>query len=220
MNQRTSSLPVLVVVAVLALLLGSLGTAVAAPALTKGQVKKIATKVVDKKASSLSVARAALADTATLATTATTATTLSGSTAAQLKTTGYKYVLPVQAQAGDRAYTFPGLPAGTYYLSYSLSGATSAAAGILACDFDTTPSDPNEAQSFGTTQGASFSRASSSAIVAVAPTAVLGCSVNTGTFAISTASRSSVSFIPIDTLVNGSAAGARGTSKAGLEVAE
>ena len=50
MKKRTTSLPVLVVVAVVALVIGSFGTATAA-GLTKGQVKKIATKVVKKQGS-------------------------------------------------------------------------------------------------------------------------------------------------------------------------
>jgi hypothetical protein len=62
------SLPVLVV-AVLALALGSalgsVGTAVAGPALTKGKVRSIAAKVVKKTAPSLSVAHATTADNAT-----------------------------------------------------------------------------------------------------------------------------------------------------------
>ncbi len=61
MKQRASSLPVLVVVAVVALVLGSIGTAVAGPALTQGKVKKIAAKVVFQKAPTLSVASAASA---------------------------------------------------------------------------------------------------------------------------------------------------------------
>ena len=64
MKKRTSSLPLLVIVAVVALVLGSFGTAEAA-GLTKKTVKKIATKVVNKKASSLSVASAANAGNAT-----------------------------------------------------------------------------------------------------------------------------------------------------------
>ena len=63
MKKRTASLPLLVVVAVVALVLGSFGTATAA-GITKGQVKKIAAKVVNQKASSLSVASAATATTA------------------------------------------------------------------------------------------------------------------------------------------------------------
>jgi hypothetical protein len=71
------SLPVVVLLAVAALVLGSFGTAHAA-ALTAKSVKKIAAKVVTKKAPTLSVAHAAKADTAAkadLATKATTATT-------------------------------------------------------------------------------------------------------------------------------------------------
>ncbi len=63
MNKRTSSLPLLVIVAVVALVLGSFGSATAA-GLTKGTVKKIATKVVNKKAPTLTVAHASSADTA------------------------------------------------------------------------------------------------------------------------------------------------------------
>ena len=67
MKKRSSSIPLLVIVAVIALVLGSVGTATAA-GLTKGQVKKIAAKVVKKKAPTLSVAHAKTADTATNAT--------------------------------------------------------------------------------------------------------------------------------------------------------
>ena len=59
MKPRTKSLPVLVLVAVVALILGSFGTAVGAPAITKQKVKKIAAKVVKKQAPTLSVANAA-----------------------------------------------------------------------------------------------------------------------------------------------------------------
>jgi hypothetical protein len=57
------SLPVMIV-AVLALALGSVGTAVAGPALTNGKVKSIAAKVVKKAAPKLSVAHATTATTA------------------------------------------------------------------------------------------------------------------------------------------------------------
>lgn len=63
--KRSTSLPLLAVVAVLALVLGSVGTAVAGPALTKGKVKKIAAKVVTKAAPGLSVANATTAGNAT-----------------------------------------------------------------------------------------------------------------------------------------------------------
>ena len=71
------SLPV-IIVAVLALALGSVGTAVAGPALTKGRVKAIAGKVVKKAAPKLSVAHATTATTATSATTAGNSTNLAG----------------------------------------------------------------------------------------------------------------------------------------------
>ena len=80
MKRTRISLPVIVLIAVAALVLGSFGSAHAA-ALTAKSVKKIAAKVVTKKAPTLSVAHAAKADTAakadlaTKATTATTATT-------------------------------------------------------------------------------------------------------------------------------------------------
>ncbi len=70
MQKRTSSLPLLVIVAVIALVLGSFGTAEAA-GLTKKKVKAIATKIVKKQAPTLSVANAVTAQTATTATTAT-----------------------------------------------------------------------------------------------------------------------------------------------------
>ena len=53
-----STMPVTITVAVLALVLGSVGTAVAGPALTTGKVKAIATKVVKKQAGRLTVAKA------------------------------------------------------------------------------------------------------------------------------------------------------------------
>jgi hypothetical protein len=62
--KRSTSLPVLVLVAVIALVIGSFGTATAA-GLTKKSVKKIAAKVVTKAAPGLSVAHATTADNAT-----------------------------------------------------------------------------------------------------------------------------------------------------------
>ena len=65
MKNRTIKLPVLVLVAVVALVIGSFGTATAA-GITKSQVKRIATKVaskvVNQKAGGLTVARAKTAD--------------------------------------------------------------------------------------------------------------------------------------------------------------
>jgi hypothetical protein len=128
MKKRTSSLPVLVLVAVVALVLGSFGTATAA-GLTKGSVKKIATKVVKKQAPSLSVAHATSADTATTAATATNATNatnaanatqLSGKPATAYQNPSTTYVLPVQAAASSRTYTLNGVAPGTYLAAYSV----------------------------------------------------------------------------------------------------
>jgi hypothetical protein len=81
MTKRVSlPLSALLLALVAALALGTVGSATAA-GLTKSTVKKIAAKVVDKKASSLSVAHAKTADTATSATTAGNATQLAGAPA-------------------------------------------------------------------------------------------------------------------------------------------
>ncbi len=56
-NSR-STMPMTIAVAAIALVLGSVGTAVAGPALTKGKVKAIATKVVKKQAPKLTVGKA------------------------------------------------------------------------------------------------------------------------------------------------------------------
>jgi len=63
-EQRSKSLPLVVLVAAAALVLGSLGTAAAA-GLTVTQVKRIAARVVDRKAPHLSVASARRAQNAT-----------------------------------------------------------------------------------------------------------------------------------------------------------
>ncbi|WP_028650372.1 hypothetical protein [Nocardioides halotolerans] len=79
MRTRVSlPLSVLVLSLVAALALGTAGSATAS-GITRSTVKKLAAKVVDKKAASLSVAHAATADSATSATTATTATSAGNS---------------------------------------------------------------------------------------------------------------------------------------------
>jgi hypothetical protein len=62
-KSRITALPMIVVVAVVALVVGTFGTAQAS-GLSSRQVKKLVAKIVDKKASSLSVAKAANADNA------------------------------------------------------------------------------------------------------------------------------------------------------------
>ena len=95
MKQR-SFLPIVVITAVVALVLGSIGTAVAGPALTKGKVKAIATKVVKKQAPTLSVAHAATAGSAA---TAANATNLNGEPSSAYRNPSTTYKLPVQAAA-------------------------------------------------------------------------------------------------------------------------
>src|SRR3954451_14496023 len=95
---------------VLGLGLGSVGTAVAGPAVTKRLVKKVAAKVVAKKAPTLSVAHSA---------TAGDAATLDGLDGSALKTLVYHYTLPAEP-FGAHNYTSPSLPAGTYVMSYSI----------------------------------------------------------------------------------------------------
>jgi hypothetical protein len=118
MKQRRTSLPLLVVVAVVALGLGSIGSAVAGPALTKGQVKKIAGKVVKKQAPGLSVGHAATADRATTATTATNATTLAGQAASAYLDNAKVYQSVKPAPSENALITIP-LEPGDYRVSYS-----------------------------------------------------------------------------------------------------
>ena len=113
MKKRTSSLPILVLVAVVALVLGSFGTATAA-GLTAGKVKKIATKVVTKKAPTLSVASAANAG---------NAAALNGQPASAYQDNSTVYSITKTVTSGTSTITIP-LAAGNYNVGYSayLSG--------------------------------------------------------------------------------------------------
>ena len=108
--KRSTSLPLLAVVAVLALALGSVGTAVAGPALTKGAVKKIAAKVVKKAAPKLSVAHAASAD---------SATTLGGQPATAFQTNVTVYTVGISPATNSITVPIP-LTIGKYLVSYSV----------------------------------------------------------------------------------------------------
>jgi hypothetical protein len=132
--KRSASLPVLVLIAVSALVLGSIGTTVAAPALTKGKVKSIATKVVTRAAPGLSVASAT---NATHAANATNATNLNGHAASTYLTQAYTVgISNVAATNGGFIQTLPPVPAGTYQLSLYLSATMSVAAEPLYCGVD------------------------------------------------------------------------------------
>jgi hypothetical protein len=107
MQQRNRSVslsaPMLVLVAVLALVVGSFGSAVAGP-ITKAQVKKIAKGVVKKNAKHLTVANAK---------------SLAGQSPAAYQDQSTVYTVPVTASATTHDVSIP-LTAGSYLVSYSV----------------------------------------------------------------------------------------------------
>jgi hypothetical protein len=117
MKKRTSSLPLVVLIAVVALVLGSFATATAA-GMTKKQVKKIATKVVKKEAPKLSVASAANA------TNAGNATNLGGKPASAYLDNVSVYTTDVTVADDNVDITIPLTAGGKYQVSFSayLSG--------------------------------------------------------------------------------------------------
>src|SRR5262245_40583609 len=107
MKNRTLALPLIAVAAVVALTLGSFGTATAA-GLTTHTVKKIAAKVVKKKAPGLSVAHAVTAD------------KLNGQPAsAYLNPTTTVYNVPVTTSATSHTFAIPVTAGRTYQVSYA-----------------------------------------------------------------------------------------------------
>jgi len=192
MKKRTSSLPILVLVAVVALVLGSFGTATAG-GLTKSQVKKIAKKVVHKEAPSLSVAHA------TTANTATNATNING----QAASATFLYRLPTQAFSTNKTYNFPGLPNGTYLFTYSVI-TTGGGSGDY-CYVRPTAADTN-IEGLAYWGAPAFSSANSSGVVAGTGAAInLHCE-GPAAFSMNTPNASSsVTFTRIDTLTNGAA---------------
>ncbi len=118
MKQRRRSaylhVPMLVLVAVLALVVGSFGSAVAGP-ITKAQVKKIAKSVVKKNAKHLTVANAK---------------TLAGQPPAAFQDHLTVYTVPVTAFALGHEVTIPLTP-GVYFVSYSLR--MNGASGVSGC---------------------------------------------------------------------------------------
>jgi hypothetical protein len=114
--QVTLQVAVLVAALALAFGLGSAGTA-AAGGLTKGTVKKLATKVVKKQAPSLSVARAA---TAASADHATEADRVGGATAAQLGVRPLLYTLAAGTFTKSAALDMD-VPAGSYLVAFDIA---------------------------------------------------------------------------------------------------
>jgi hypothetical protein len=197
-TQRLGTIPLLALTAVIALIFGSVGSATAS-GLTKGVVKKIATKVVKKEAPGLSVAHATSAD------------TLQGFSPSQLRTTGYRYSLPTQA-AANRIYPFPGLPPGNYLATYDFTANVSGANPLVSCSFDNGPG-LIMAPSYSVTPGATVIRESGAAIVTVGAGFELQCS---GTaFSMNSGNDNNVSFVPIDLQLIGTTTGARGADRSG-----
>jgi hypothetical protein len=191
----TASMAVLALVG--ALVLCTVAGAGAA-AVTPKVVKKIAAKVVNKKAKTLSVAHASTA------TTATTADKVGGATADQLRTTEYRYTISAIGPTGSVSYAIPNLPSGSYTVGYWYRAATTAAGGLVSCDLTPSPSDFSTAESFGVTNGAGTSRGSASGTVTTTtgPMALF-CSVSAGNLTMF----GQISFVRVDTLVPGAAIG-------------
>lgn len=162
---RGSTLPLLVVVAVVALVLGSIGTSVAGPAMTKAKVKKIAAKVVTKRAPDLAVASAA------------NAANLNGLPPAAYQNQVYSFALPPSAlDDSSRTFSLPGVPAGNYLATYTVF-AQSTAPISMDCFIRTAPdATTREAFVFTNVYNSAFNTLSASAPVTItSATAQLLC---------------------------------------------
>jgi hypothetical protein len=206
MKKRTSSLPILVIVAVVALVLGSVGTANAA-GLTRHTVKviatKVANKVVTKRAPTLSVAHA---NTATLAT---NSTQLNGKGASSYLNSAITVAIPAKPVGTlSTTYNLPAVPAGTYNVTINYSANFSTTAD-LSCLIQQAGNPTNLIWSYAGTFN-TFGWINHSRIVTVAATGALSmfCTVNTGTYTapIAGGPQNSISFQPIDTVTSGGTA--------------
>jgi hypothetical protein len=101
---RVRSLSTLVAAALVALLIGSVGTATAGPGLTKKAVAKIAAKVVKKQAPRLTVKNA---------------TRLDGRPASAYQDTATVFSVDITAASASHEITIP-LDAGDYLIAYSV----------------------------------------------------------------------------------------------------
>jgi hypothetical protein len=171
-TSRRPSLALLVVVAVAALVVGSLGTAVAGPALTKGKVKKIAVKVVNKKAKSLSVASAV------------NASNLGGQPPAAYLTESHEFRIPGGPAASVKTFVFPGLPVGSYLVQYSLAISTAAAVGCSVEVGGGATADEAPGSSGSAISGKTVVTGSGALVLKGDRTPRLVCSAETGTLEI------------------------------------
>ena len=204
MKSQHSLLAVAALVAAFAV--GSAGTAVAGPALTKAAVKKIAAKVVDKAAPDLSVAHATSADTAKTATNATNATNAGNSDrldnldSSDLTTKALTFTVPAgQSAANSRLYLFT-VPAGNWLVTYDVRADVSTA--TLTCAIQPNQNAPSTlvGHAFGAT-GATQTTAAGSAVITTPAGAApaLSCQA-TPNFNLNAGS---VTFTRIDALTSG-----------------
>jgi len=195
--KRTASLPPLALIAVLVLVLGSLGTAAAGPALTNGKVKKIATKVVKKAAPGLSVAHA---------TSAGNANSLAGLPASSYQNSVRTVTIaPTVAQLSSTR-SLPAVPNGTYLVTVNVTASFSIST-FLACQLYTVAGPVNLLQANGAdypTPGPQTTTVNASGLVVVTGPMALTCNTNTGTFTSPAAGQpaSTVTFLRVDTVTN------------------
>ena len=209
MKQRISSLPALVVVAVVALVLGSIGTAVAAPMITKSKVKSIATKIVNKKAPTLSVAHAVTADTAT------NATNLNGQPALTYQNPSYRFRL-TGAAATAHSWTFA-IPAGFYLFTfdYNYGGATST---LCYMKTSTAATVGGESPQYSSTSGAFSSNVGTGVIQSSGAPLNLVCQGGAATAPYTgTDVLPSATFTKVDNAITATAGGARPSDGGGAQ---
>jgi hypothetical protein len=195
------SLPVMLI-AVLALALGSVGTATAS-GLTKGAVKRIATKVLKKQAPALSVAHATTAD---------TASNLGGKPAtAFLNQTTTVLLAPVTGVASF-LQTLPAIPNGTYLVTMNISASFSAD-GPLSCLLETNTSTDLMQNYSGTFNN--FAKMNAAQVVTVNSPLKVFCTTNGATMTSPDGTpANNLSFTRIDSLTNAGTASRDGASYA------
>lgn len=150
--------------------------------LTKGKVEKIAAGVVDEKASSLVVARAATADRATTAETAGNALKLGGQDPSSFQsfTWAINSVDLVTSPAGGITWTLDDVPAGSYLLQYDLSFDRPTGTAPIRCSMTFT--NANHVEPVLAVSSSSTNTVSGSGVIGFAEgrKAQLGCGVSSG----------------------------------------
>jgi hypothetical protein len=134
---------------------------------------------------------------------ATDAQSLAGIPAASYLNQTYRFRLPVSTPALSRSFSFPGVPAGNYLVTYQTAILASASV-FCVLGADNVTFLPGEAVSFSTTSGSSFVNSGSTVItVASGKTAGLRCTSGSNfTVYGGTDAQSSVTFTRIDSLVD------------------